>query len=385
MPYALENIKVVELGGYIVGSYCATLLADMGADVIKVEAMTGDGLRGQLGAFQGWNRGKRGMAIDLHLPEGKAILRKLITRADVLVQNLRQGVAERWEADYPTVSQYNQRLVYLAMPGYGQSGPYIERPAFDPLLQAMSGVMQAQGGDGNPPVYLRAAVTDFAGAMLGAWGVAMALYARVKTGKGQFLHGALLNAAVAVQAAEFIDYEGKQDEPRFGSVGINAVYRMYQAKDGWFFIGCENEAQWQALCKATGKPELVTDKRFTDADARTANMSALSVILEPLFTTGTVRYWLNRLDKAKVPCSRVDYFREMFDNPHLLENGLIAEHESADVGPVKQLGMALKLSGTPGNLQRAAPGLGQHNDEVLTEIGYSPQEITRLREKEVIE
>ena len=384
MPYALENIKVVELGGYIVASFCASLLADMGADVVKTESLAGDGLRGQSGAFQGYNRGTRGMAIDLYTAEGKEILHKLVARADVLVQNLRPGVAERWEADYPTVSRYNPRLVYLAMPGYGLTGPYVKRPAFDPLLQAMSGIMAAQGGEGEPPVYLRAAVSDYAGAMLGAWGVAMALYTRARTGKGQFLHGALLNAAIAVQAGEFLDYSGKQEEPRYGSLGRNAIYRLFQAQDGWLFVGCETESHWESLCRVLDRPGLASDEQFAQAESRLKNMSALSAVLEPLFMAGTVQQWLGLLDKAGVPCTRVNYFREMFDNPQVLENGLVAAHESADLGPLRQLGMALKLSQTPGHLQRAAPGLGQHNDEILAEIGYAPEQIGQLKAKGVI-
>jgi crotonobetainyl-CoA:carnitine CoA-transferase CaiB-like acyl-CoA transferase len=384
MPHALENIKVVELGGYIVASFCASLLADMGADVVKIESLTGDGLRGQSGAFQGYNRGTRGMAIDLYTPEGKAILRKLVERADVLVQNLRPGVAERWEADYPAVSKYNPRLVYLAMPGYGLTGPYVKKPAFDPLLQAMSGVMAAQGGEGEPPVYLRAAVSDYAGAMLGAWGVAMALYTRARTGKGQFLHGALLNAAMAVQAAEFTQYEGKQEEPRYGSLGRNATARMYQVQDGWLYVGCQNGNHWRALCKAVGKPELVADNRFADSQSRAKNMQALCAILEPLFAAGAVQQWLGVLEQVGVPCTRVNYFRENFDSPQFLENDLVAAHESAELGPLRQLGMALKLSETPGHLQRAAPALGQHNDEILVEIGYTAEQLAQLRAKGII-
>jgi len=384
MPYALENIRVVELGGYIVASFCASLLADMGADVVKIESLTGDGLRGQLGSFQGYNRGTRGMAIDLYSAEGKAVLRKLVERADVLVQNLRPGVAERWEADYATVSRYNPRLVYLAMPGYGLTGPYLKRPAFDPLLQAMSGVMAAQGGEGEPPVYLRAAVSDYAGAMLGAWGVAMALYGRARTGKGQFLHGALLNAAIAVQAAEFVDYKGKEEETRCGSLGRNATRRIYQAQDGWLFIACETETQWQSLCRVAGRTELTGDERFASPENRLKNMKDLSAILEPVFAAGPVQHWLDLLDKAGVPCTRVNYFREMFDNQQFQESGLIAGHESADLGPLKQLGMVLKLSETPGHLQRAAPGLGQHNDEILAENGYTPDQIEQMRTKGVI-
>jgi len=382
--YALENIRVVELGGYIVGSFCATLLADMGADVIKIEALTGDGLRGQLGAFQGWNRGKRGMSIDLYKDEGKVILHKLVQKADVLVQNLRHGVAERWGADYATLSNMNPRLVYLAMPGYGQSGPYIDKPAFDPLIQAMSGAMTAQGGKGNPPVYLRSAICDYAGAILGAWGVAMALYARAKTGKGQFLHGALINAAISIQAGEFIDYSGKREPARLEGSGRNALYRLYQAQDGWFFIGAKTEAHWKALCNVLNRPELLADSRFNTSRKRTENMVVLSSVLELLFIELPSQYWLDLLDRAGIPCSKVNYLRDLFEHPQVLENDLVAEHESADVGAVKQLGKHTNLSETPGKLWRAAPGLGQHNNEILAGLGYTQSEIETLREKGVI-
>lgn len=384
MKYALENIRVVELGGYIVGSFCATLLADMGADAIKIEPLTGDGLRGQLGSFQGYNRGKRGMAVDLHTEEGKAILYRLVKRADVLVQNLRQGVAEGWGVDYKTVSSFNPRLVYLAMPGFGQSGPYIQKPAFDPLLQAMSGAMAAQGGEGNPPVYLRAAISDFAGAMLGAYGVAMALYTRAKTGQGQYLHSSLLNAAIAIQAGEFIDYPGKREEPRIGTLGKAATYRLYQTKKGWFFLGCETEEQWQALCQAIERQDLISDSRFASPKKRLKNDTRLSAVLESVFQKAATGQWVKKLEKAGVPCSRIYYYRHLFKHKQLHANGLIAEHESADLGMVRQRGMVVNLSATPGRLQRAAPALGQHDEEVLTELGYSAEEIQNLRAKGVI-
>ncbi len=384
MPYALENIRVVEIGGYIVGAYCATLLANMGAEVVKIEPLTGDGLRGQLGSFQGWNRGKRGMAVDFHFAEGRAILRKLVLRADVLVQNLRPGVAEEWEVDHETVTKLNPRLVYLAMPGYGLTGPYADRPAFDPLLQARSGAMAAQGGQGNPPVYLRSAISDYSGAMLGAWGVAMALYGRAKTGKGQFLHGALLNAAMAIQAGEFIDYEGKPASPRLGNAGTSALYRFYKTADEYILISAESDEQWRALCTVLGKAELAADLRFSTPRKRLDNMRELSAILEPAFATKPTAYWSDLLDKAGVPNSRLNRFRDLFEHPQVIENGLISEHDSVDVGPLKQLGQVVNLSETPGKLWRAAPALGQHNDEVLGELGYRPEEITKLRETGVI-
>jgi len=385
MKHAFEGVKVIELGGYIVAALCASLLADLGAEVIKVESPQGDGLRGLLGGFQGWNRGKRGIALDLYADEGKAILHRMIQGADVLVQNLRTGVGERWGADYATLSRINPRLIYCSMPGYGQSGPYIEKAGFDPLLQARSGAMAAQGGPEKPPVYYVVAISDYAGAMLGAYGVAMALYVRAKTGKGQYLHGALLNASIAVQSGEFVSYAGRPDEEfRMDEWGITATYRLYQAQDGWFFLGCTAESLWPALCRALGKEELMNDARFESYHERRNNNGELARILEEILAGSSRQYWLGRLEEAGVPCAPVNYSRELFDHPQLLENDLVAEHDSVDLGRVKQMGMMVKLSETPGKLWRAAPGFGQHTDEVLSELGYSSEEIQKLRGKRVV-
>ena len=385
MQHAFDNIKVIELGGYIVGSFCGSLLAELGADVIKFEPFGGDGLRSLLGAFQGWNRGTRGVVIDLRTEGGRAILHKLARESDVLVQNLRHGVAERWGADYATLSRINPGIIYCAMPGYGQSGPYIEMPAFDPLLQARSGAMAAQGGTGNPPVYYRSAICDYAGAMLGAYGVALALYQRAKTGKGQFLHGALINASIAVQSGEFVNYNGKpEQEPRMDSLGRDATYRMYATQDGWIFLGCDDESSWLALCRVMGREELIGDSRFESLAKRQNNALQLAEILEALFAENTSRHWLDLLESAGIPCAPVNYARDLFEHPQILENDLVAEHDSADLGKVKQTGLVVKLSKTPGKLWRAAPGLGQHNDEVLSELGYSEEDISQLRAKHII-
>jgi formyl-CoA transferase len=385
MKYAFEGIRVIELGGYIVGSYCGSLLADMGADVIKFEPLGGDGLRGLLGAFQGWNRGTRGIAVDLYTEEGKAILHQLALKSDVLVQNLRQGVAERWGADYATLSKINPGMIYCAMPGYGQSGPDIDKPAFDPLLQALSGAMTAQGGTGNAPVYYRSAICDYAGAMLGAYGVALALYHRAKTGKGQYLHGALLNAAIAVQSGEFIAYFGRHsDDPRMDFWGTSATYRLYKTGDGWIFLGCNDESLWPAICQAIGRVELLSDPRFDSSAKRQENALQLAQIFDSIFAEGSSQHWLDRLEESGIPCAPVNYSRELFDHPHMHQNDLIVEHESADVGKVKQMGLLVKLSKTPGKLWRGAPGLGQHTGEILTELGYSQEDVQGLRAKRVI-
>jgi len=383
--HAFDNIKVIELGGYIVGGLCASLLADLGAEVIKIESLQGDNLRGLLGSFQGWNRGKRGLAVNLNTEEGKTILHRLVKQSDVLVQNLRHGVSERWGADYATISNIKPQIIYCSMPGYGQNGPYIEKPAFDPLLQARSGAMAAQGGPGRPPVYYRIAICDYAGAMLGAHGVAMALYHRARTGKGQHLHSALLNAAIAVQSGEFVSYAGKpEDDPRMDEWGINATYRLYKTLDDWLFLGCTEESSWPVLCRALGKEELVSDPSFESPAKRQQNSAKLTQILETVFAGSFSQHWLDRLEGAGVPCAAVHHPQDLFNHPQLVENDLVAEHNSTDLGVVKQMGMVVKLSETPGKLWRAAPGLGQHTDEILSELDYSNEQIQELRRKRVV-
>ncbi len=385
MQHAFDKIKVIELGGYIAGAFCATLLADLGAEVIKVESLQGDGLRGLLGSFQNWNRGKQGIAVDLRSIEGQVILHKLVRQSDVLVQNLRPAVSQRWGADYSTLSGINPRLIYCSMPGYGESGPYSDKPSFDPIFQSRSGAMAAQGGPGNPPVFHRIAICDYAGAMLGAYGVATALYLRAKTGKGQRLNLPLMNAAIAIQSGEFVFYPGKpQDETRMDSLGINATYRLYKAHDSWFFLGCCDESLWPDLCRTLGKEELLSDPRFESPAERRDNAPQLARILETVFTSDSRQHWLDRLEQAGIPCSPAYYSLELFDHPHIRHNELKAEHDSAQLGKVKQLGMVIKLSKTPGKLWRAAPALGQHTNEILSELDYSMDDIQELRSKRVI-
>ncbi len=382
--HAFDGIKVVELGGYIVGALCGALLADLGAEVVKFESQQGDGLRPQGGSFQGWNRGKRGIVVDLHTADGKKILRQLAIEADVLVQNLRPGVAKSWEADYETLAPLNSRLVYLAMPGYGLDGPDAARPGFDPLLQASGGAMAAQGGPGNPPVFHRVPLSDNAGAMLGAYSVALALYQRARTGRGQFVHGSLLNAAIATQAGEFLSYHGKPEPARMGNLGIDALNRMYQTEDDWLYLGCQDEAGWLEVCRLLGKEDLPVDPRFDTAGKRHANAADLAAVFEPLFLTAASRHWLDRLEASGVPCSPVNFSRTLFDHPQIIENDLATEHESFDIGKLQQRGIVVKLSKTPGIARHPTPGLGEHTDEVLSELNYSQAEIADLRQKRVI-
>ncbi|MGH2395036.1 MAG: CaiB/BaiF CoA transferase family protein, partial [Candidatus Limnocylindria bacterium] len=239
MPSApLHGIRVVDLTSYIAGSYGAMMLADLGADVVKVESLTGDPFR-ELPGFLGWNRGKRSLAVDLKTPPGLAIAERLAARADVVMENMRPGVADRLGVGWGTLSALNPRLIYCSITAFGSTGPYADRPGFDPLLQAMSGAMAIQGF-GGPPQYIRIAITDYYAAALGAQAVLAALFVRERTGQGQRVETSLLHAAMALQSGNFVDYPGKQLMFR-----DNPTYRLYRAGDGeWFFLACGNQTFW---------------------------------------------------------------------------------------------------------------------------------------------
>jgi crotonobetainyl-CoA:carnitine CoA-transferase CaiB-like acyl-CoA transferase len=352
----LEGVRVVDLAMYIAGAYCSGILADLGADVIKVEPPTGDPFRAHGGAFQGWNRGKRGVGVDLTHPRGKEVLRRLVERADVVVQNYRPGAAERLGVDEASLRRINPHITFCTVTGYGPHGPFADHPAFDPLLQAQSGAMLAQG---YPPVFLRVAITDYAAAMLGAWGVLLALWHRARTGQGQRVDSCLLNAAVAVQAGEFFLAPGLPRPRLPDQRGVDPGYRLYQAKDGWLFVGCTEEEHRHALTRLLGVEDMS--------------------LLEERFRERPVEHWLSALAQAGVPSAPARGSRDLFAEPLLWQTGRLVTHTSAEVGRVSQVGRTIHFSRTPGRPKRAAPALGEHTDEVLGEVGYSPQEIAALR------
>lgn len=364
-PSPLDGVRVVDLAMYIAGAYCSSILADLGAEVVKVEPPTGDPFRPNLGAFQGWNRGKRGVVIDLTCPQGREVLYRLVERADVVVQNYRPGVAERLGVDEASLRRVNPSLVYCAVTGYGPHGPFMDRPTFDPLLQAQSGAMADQG---HPPVFLRVAITDYAAAMLGAWGVLLALWHRARTGQGQRVDSCLLNAAFAIQAGEFFQAQGVPRPPHLDQLGTGPGYRLYQASDGWLFVACTDEVHWQALCRTLGLEAI-----------EGPSAHRLAPLLEERFQGASVAHWLSALAQAGVPCAPARLSRDLFGERVMWDTGRLAQHTSAELGSVQQVGLTFHFSQTPGRLWRAAPALGQHTDEVLRELGYTDADIATLR------
>jgi len=383
----MEGIKVLDITTMLNGPFTAMLLADMGADVIKLEPLDGDPWRFVAGGFMACNRGKRAIAMDLKKEEARQIAYDLIAGSDALVENARWGVWHKLGLDYESLTKIKPDLVYVSALGHGSRGPYSKTPGYDPLLQTRSGQSVAQGGIGKPPVFHRIPINDQATPLLGAYGAALALLFHARTGKGQHMETSLTNASIAMQSGNFIDYEGLERKypGDTGILGLDATQHHYQAQDGrWIFLFCPREENWQKLCEAMDLGELLSDPRFETPEKRAENDTALVEILRDAFGGRPSSEWLAALPQVDVPVSLGQTVEEIMNDPHCLENDLFDEREHPQYGWVKQYGIAPRFSELTGVIRRTAPLLGQHTEEILTELGYSKERITELKEKKIV-
>ena len=380
LKHPLQGIKIVDLTGYIAGAYGTTLLADLGADVIKVESFAGDGFRQNSTAFQGWNQGKQGIILNLKSAEGMNIFHQLVRECDVVTENYRAGIAKKLEVDYQSLHKVNPQIIYSTVNGYGLTGPFSEYPTFDPLIQAQSGAMRDQGGDGDP-VFLRVAASDYSSAILSAYAIAAALFHRSETGEGQQIEVPLINSAFAYQFEEYFNYPGKTDKARLTDVGTSVGYRLYKAIDGWFFLSCEGPTDWIKLCDTLQRPDL---KKSLDTANHETDPKALIGSLEEAFSANTVKHWITKLREGNIKCAPSRSIRKIHEDAQANYNGLTTETTSFNLGKIKLQGLPFKFSRTPGKLELPAPAHGQHTEVVLSQLGYSCDQITDLKNRQVV-
>jgi crotonobetainyl-CoA:carnitine CoA-transferase CaiB-like acyl-CoA transferase len=382
----LQGIRVVDFSRLFAGPYCTMMLADLGAEVVKVEAPVGDDARrfgppflgGEGMNFMALNRGKRGIVLDLKLADGREAAQRLIRRADVLVENFRPGVAAKLGIDYETTSRANPGLVYCSISGFGREGIFRDRPALDIILQAMAGVMHRQG-HGDHPELVVITVADTYAASLAVQSILAALLARQRDGGlGQFVEVTLLESLVAAQGYRMVSAAGDVQLPAWDDT---CPYQAFKGSDGkWFVIAVVSEANWRALCGAIGLPQLADDPRFRQNPDRVANRGALIPELEHSFETQAAAAWLQILEAAGVPSGPVRMVEDLFTDGLMLERGTLVATTHPRAGRMWTMGSALHLLRTPVRVQGAAPIQGMDTADVLAELGYGQSEVNRLLE-----
>jgi crotonobetainyl-CoA:carnitine CoA-transferase CaiB-like acyl-CoA transferase len=361
----LDGIRVLDLSFYIAGPLGPMMLADYGADVIKVEPPTGDPFREIAIGFLGWNRGKRSIALDLSKTEGKEILFDLVRSADALVENYRPGVTSRLGIDFDTLKAINPHLVYCSVAGNGFEGPRRDRPAFDPLLQARSGAMAAQGGDG-PPVFFAVPLSDHAAALLNAYGVLAGLWMRQRTGEGCHVRLSLTNSTLAAQSGQFVFGSGVAAPENFESeaTGTWPGYAAYPCRDGWCFVACRNPQHWVSLLGAFALGPV----SYSEAIGM-GTRSPLGASIREKMAALEVSEALSLLTDAGTPCGRLRAPLDMFSAEQVLANDLLVDGDHSTFGPITQTGLLARFSITPGRVQGVAPLCGEHTEQILAEIG----------------
>jgi crotonobetainyl-CoA:carnitine CoA-transferase CaiB-like acyl-CoA transferase len=380
LAHALDGIKVLDLGNFLAGPFGPMVLGDLGATVYKLESPEGDQMRPITEPFNGCQRGKLDICVDLKTEAGLEIAHRLIREVDVVHHNMRPGVAERLGVDYATAERLNPTIVYCHTTMWGIDGPRATWPGFDQLGQSSCGLEYELGGEGNPPVWYRFGMCDQACAFQSALAVLMALYWREKTGRGQFLDTSIVNGGLYLNSDVWIGPDGPLQRPRLDQdqTGVGPLYRLYRTADAWLAIACLDDAHWLALTHAV--PGL-DDPRFATTSARADNAPALSSALEEAFGRGTAAEWFERLDAAGVPAEIADEQapKTWFDQPDLVAAGLVADYRHPDYGRFRQFGHLVHLSETPGRITSPPPRLGEHSRQVLAQLGYSEQEMEDLR------
>ena len=392
----LQGVRVLELAHIMAGPVCGLMLADLGADVIKVEKMPGgDDTRRMIppkvgdesAAFMMMNRNKRGVAINLKSDQGKKVLKKLVAKADVLIENYRHDTMEKLGLGYEELKQINLGLVYCEISGFGRSGPFRKRGGFDLIAQGMSGLMSITGEEpGRLPVKVGAPLTDITAGILGALGAVSALMQRQNSGKGQRVDTSLFEAGIVhtYWQSAICMATGVSPGPMGSAHPLNAPYQTFQTLDGWINVGAANQRNWERLLEVMGIQEMARDPRFHDNHGRMANLKELEGELNQVFRKQTTAEWLECLQDAGIPAGPMLKIAEMHSHEQTQARQMVTEVEHPHEGKVQTIGLPIKLSETPGGVHRPSPLFGEHTREILMQHGYDENSIRALENKESV-
>ena len=387
---ALDGIRVLELGNYMAGPYAGTLLADLGADVIKVESPAGGDYSRALGPFAAGSpdgagflrldRNKRSLALDLKREGGKQAFRALAATADVVIENLRAGTMDGLDLGYDALAPGLPRLIYCSVTGFGRTGPYRDRAGLDLVLQAESGIMSVTGEPGRSPVKVGVPAVDLVSALYGAYAILAAVIARHQTGRGQLIDLSLIESGVSLAIWESGVYltTGEVPGPLGSAHRLAAPYQAFRTADGHIVLGATSPPNWTAFCRVAGLGHLETDPRWADATMRKQHADELASIIEAVTITRPTNEWVRELTAAGVPCGRINDLAGVFADPHLLERGLFVDLPHPLLGSVRAIGSPIHMSETPPVMRCAAPLLGEQTREILAEAGLAADEIETL-------
>jgi crotonobetainyl-CoA:carnitine CoA-transferase CaiB-like acyl-CoA transferase len=395
MPFALDDVTVLDLSHALAGPFASTMLGDYGAEIIKIEPLDGEIARGwgppfygdETAYFVNLNRNKKSVAIDLKHPEGRALFFRLLDRADVVLENLRVGSVSRLGIDYARASERQPRIVYCSISGFGQDGPYRDRAALDLVVQAESGMISVTGAPGGHGVRAGVSIADITAGMYAAFAVLAALHARERTGRGQYIDVSMLEGQLGILSGAVGAYlaDGVVPKPMGTAYGVLLPYQTFQTKTRDIAIGIGSDKLWRTFCPLLGLPQLAGDPRYVTNAARNANRPSLIAALQEAFLGKTYEEWEAILLPAGIPTGAINTMDAVVEHPQVAARGTLVECEHPVAGRIRMVGPVVRMSDTPGAVRLPAPLLGQHTDEVLrSRLGISEDELARLREARVI-
>jgi len=396
MPGPIAGVRVLELAQIMAGPACGLMLADLGAEVIKIEKTAGGDdtrkflppdINGESAAFMMMNRNKKGLALNLKEQEGINIFKKMVEQSDVVIENFRKGTLEKLGIGYEDLKKINPKIILCEISGYGRTGPYADKGGFDLVAQGMSGLMSITGESfDKPPMKVGAPLTDITAGILGATGVLAALINRDKTGKGQRVDTSLYEAGIVhtYWQSAIAGATGKSPGPLGSAHPLTAPYQAFKTKDNWITIGASNQNNWMNLLNAIERVDLQEDDRFKDNNSRMKNLEALAPILQEELLKKTSNEWIKIFDEKGLPCGPINSITEMHNDPHTLDRKMVIEVDNKKAGKSKAIGMPIKFSDTNANTEIGAPNFGQHTDEILIQFGYSADQIKDYKDKGIV-